>query len=126
VTGRSCKAKGSRIEREITELHRDLGVPIEDRSHEKNKGDRVLGPFDSGRGYLVQLTAEIKARKSGEGFAVLDRWLGEHDLLFLRRDRAKPQVLMPWSTYSLMIRRLAETSKGPWADGVPKVEPTRP
>jgi hypothetical protein len=36
------------------------------------------------------LVCEVKARKSGEGFMTLERWLGDADALFLRRDRAEP------------------------------------
>ena len=44
-------------------------------------------------------TAECKARKDGAGFKVLEGWLGNNDLLILRRDRQDPFVAMPWATF---------------------------
>jgi hypothetical protein len=35
---------------------------------------------------------------SGAGFATLERWLGDADALFLRRYRADPLVVLPWTT----------------------------
>ena len=43
------------------------------------------------------LVAEVKARKNGSGFTQLEKWLSEYDVLFLRRDRADPLVLLPWT-----------------------------
>jgi hypothetical protein len=37
----------------------------------------------------------VKARKNGSGFALLEKWLDTYDVLFLRRDRADPLVLLP-------------------------------
>jgi hypothetical protein len=37
----------------------------------------------------------VKARANGESFATLERWLGDADALFLRRDRASPIVVLP-------------------------------
>jgi hypothetical protein len=52
------------------------------------------------------LVCEVKARKSGEGFAMLERWLGDADALFLRRDRAEPVVVLPWRIWARMVERL--------------------
>lgn len=96
------KAKGSRIEREIVELHLDLGhkaerMPLSGSLGGKYAGDVLL---DIG----VQLRGEVKARKNGEGFAVLEKWLGEQHLLFLRKDKSKPIVTMRWETYAMFLR----------------------
>jgi hypothetical protein len=50
--------------------------------------------------------AEVKARKNGAGFTTLETWLGEFDLLFLRRNNADPFVLVPWCTWSRLLERL--------------------
>ena len=44
------------------------------------------------------MVAEVKARKSGDGFKTLERWLGSNDMLFLKRNRAEPLIVMPWAT----------------------------
>jgi hypothetical protein len=41
------------------------------------------------------LVCGVKARKSGKGFAMLERWLGDANVLFLRRDRAEPLIALP-------------------------------
>lgn len=53
------------------------------------------------------LVCEVKARASGEGFATLERWLGDADVLFLRRDRAEPLVVLPWSTWARLLPGMA-------------------
>jgi len=97
--GKKSQRKGTRIERELARLHRDAQihaerVPLSGAAGGLFAGDlRVAGT----------LRAEVKARASGEGFKTLERWLGGNDLLFLRRDRAKPLVVMEWDTYVRMM-----------------------
>ena len=49
--------------------------------------------------------AECKARGNGGGFVQLERWLGEYDLLFLRRNNADALVLMPWRVWRRLLTR---------------------
>jgi hypothetical protein len=51
------------------------------------------------------LVCEVKARGNGAGFATLERWLGDADTLFLRRDRAEPVVVLPWRIWARMVKR---------------------
>jgi hypothetical protein len=41
------------------------------------------------------LVSEVEARKTGQGFATLERWLGDADADFLRRYRAPLLVVFP-------------------------------
>jgi hypothetical protein len=52
------------------------------------------------------LVSECKSRKAGGGFVQLERWLGENDLLFLRRDHAEPLVLLPWRVWARLLERV--------------------
>ena len=54
---------------------------------------------------VAGLRCEVKARGNGQGFATLERWLGDFDVLFLRRDRSTPLVLLPWATWTKLMRR---------------------
>jgi hypothetical protein len=36
-------------------------------------------------------------------FALLERWLGDADMLFLRRDRAEPLVVLPWRVWARLL-----------------------
>lgn len=109
------KQKGSRIEREIVQLHRDIGidaerVPLSGAAGGSFSGDIEItyckfdDPYEPHpKPDLHMLRAEVKARSNGQGFATLERWKGDNDLLFLRRDRRPPLVVMDWETYAKLI-----------------------
>jgi Holliday junction resolvase len=105
--GKASKRKGNRIETEIVNLHRELGidaarVPLSGSAGGEFSGDiRVAG-----------LTAEVKARKDGAGFSVIERWLADRDILFLRRDRAMPLAVLPWRVYARMIAAFTKEHGG--------------
>jgi len=96
---RSQRDKGARAERDIVDRHKAIDVhaeryPLSGASRFRGAGHDVdLYPFGRDAAPLV---AEVKARKNGSGFALLEKWLGEHQVLFLRRDRADPLVVLPW------------------------------
>ena len=87
------KRKGSRVERELVKALQAAGVdalrvPLSG-AVEGFKGDILLG----------DKVAEVKTRKNGEGFAVIERWLADNDYLFLKRDRNSPLVVMAWEEF---------------------------
>ena len=101
--GRRSRDKGNRIERELVERHKTLGVYAERyrlsgasrfRNSSHDIGIYVLGSE------AAPLVAEVKARASGE------RWLGDYDLLVLRRDHTDPLVLLPWRTWAVLLKRV--------------------
>jgi hypothetical protein len=47
--------------------------------------------------------AEVKARGDGGGFLTIERWLSDHDALFLIRDRATPLVVLPWARWQELV-----------------------
>jgi hypothetical protein len=107
--GRRSRDKGNRIERELVERHKALGVhaeryPLSGASRFRNSGHDIdiyaLGSE------AAPLVAEVKARASGGGFTTLERWLGDYDLLVLRRDHAAPLVLLPWRTWAALLKRV--------------------
>lgn len=94
------KDKGTRTENTLVRLHLALGVeaervPMSGALGGKYSDDLVL-PY--GRG-------EVKSRKNGEGFKTLERWIKGCAVLFLKRDRADPVVVLPWTTYALLLER---------------------
>ena len=116
---RKSRDKGQRIEREIVQRHLDMGVhaervPLSGAAGGSYTGDvlihyRPLPQTHVMDGYIVPtrkgppLIAEVKARKNGGGFATIEGWLASNDVLFLRRDRADPVVVLPWSTWARLI-----------------------
>jgi hypothetical protein len=101
---RSQRDKGARREREIVNRHLEMGVHADRVGVAYAPGHDIdLFPFGQDAGALV---AEVKARKSGEGFKTLESWLGENDCLLLWRDRADPMIIIPWRIWELILGRL--------------------
>ena len=107
--GRSPRAKGNRVERELVERHKALGVhaeryPLSGASRFRGAGHDIdiyaLGSE------AAPLFAEVKARASGGGFTTLERWLGEYDLLVLRRNNTDPMIVLPWRTWAALLKRV--------------------
>ena len=88
---------GSRIEREVAQKFRDMGF-------EAHRVDEKRGQLGKDKSTDVHVflegkdkpptTIEIKGRKNGEGFSVLERWKGDNDLLILKRNHRQPAVFM--------------------------------
>ena len=82
-------------------MHEALGIKAERvplsgaARYQGNGADLDVYAFGKDNAPLV---TEVKSRKSGEGFVTLERWLGDADALFVKRDRAEPMVLLPWAT----------------------------
>ena len=47
--------------------------------------------------------AEVKGRGKGQGFTLINNWLGVNDMLFLIQDRRDPLVVLPWKTYKELL-----------------------
>jgi Holliday junction resolvase len=106
--GRARRDKGNRVERELVERHQAIGIhaeryPLSGASRFRGSG-HDLDVYVFGRDE-APIIAEVKARKEGAGFATLERWLGEYDCLFLRRNHAEPLVLVPWRLWARMLKR---------------------
>src|SRR6516162_10884496 len=109
MSGSRHRRKGDRVERELVALHQALGVHAE--RYPLSGGSRFRGSGHDVDLYLfgrdaAPLVAEVKARKNGSGFTQLEKWLGEHQVLFLRRDRADPLVILPWSTWEALLEKV--------------------
>jgi Holliday junction resolvase len=109
MSGARHRRKGDRIEREIVQRHLELGIkseryPLSGASRFRGSGHDVdlyvFGPDEA------PLVAEVKGRKSGGGFVTLEKWLGEYDLLVLRRDNADPMIVLPWRVWAALLERV--------------------
>lgn len=99
----AAKTKGTRIEREIATKLTEAGIPskrIVMSGAAARYDSRLTGDIDVG---VIEdnplFKAEVKARKDGKGFAQLERWQGDNDLLFLRRNHRDPMVVMDWDVF---------------------------
>jgi hypothetical protein len=96
-----------RIERGIIALHRAVAVfaekvPLSGAARYRG-GANDIDVYPDGRDG-APLCGEVKARGSGAGFVTLERWLGNNDVLFLRRDRTASLVVLNWTTWVKLIR----------------------
>ena len=111
----SQRRKGNRVELEIVNLHKDIGVhaeryPLSGATHFRGKGhDLDVYAFGKEEAPAV---AEVKARKDGHSFATLERWLGDYDILFLKRDRQEPLVVVPWRVWARMVGKVEGLTNG--------------
>jgi Holliday junction resolvase len=108
VSGARHKRKGDRIERELVAMHKAMGVhaeryPLSGASRFRGSG-HDLDIYVHGNDQ-APLVAEVKGRKNGAGFATLESWLGDFDILFLRRNGADPLVCVPWRIWELLLRK---------------------
>lgn len=99
LTAKGRRTKGLRVEREVVAMHHAIGVnaervPLSGAAGGSYKGDVIIDG---------QLRAEVKARNEGQGFALIQRWLGDNDMLIIKEDRKEPLVVLPWDTYRKMI-----------------------
>ena len=104
----ASKRKGSRIEREIVQLHRDIGVhaervPLSGASRYRGNGADV-DVYARGK-KEAPFVCEVKSRKNGAGFTTLEGWLSDYDCLFLRRINAEPLVVVPWRVWRSLLQR---------------------
>src|SRR5262245_54507008 len=107
MSGARHRRKGNTVERELVHRHIDMGIhaeryPLSGASRFRGSGhDLDIYPWGKEEPPLV---CESKARKDGGGFVTLEKWLGEYDVLFLRRNHADPLVVLPWRVYAALIR----------------------
>ena len=85
-----AQQKGSRRERSIVELFVGYGidaqrVPLSGAAGGLFSGDIVINE---------ELKAEVKSRKDGKGFACIEKWKGENDILFVWKDYGKPMAVI--------------------------------
>ncbi len=93
------KHKGNRVENQMVKLLLDADIPAQRVPLSGQVGGLFSGDIRIAENY----TAEVKARKNGEGFATIQRWLGENDFLFLKEDRKPPLVVMTWKMYIALM-----------------------
>jgi Holliday junction resolvase len=113
------RRKGARVEREIAQRHRDIGihaerVPLSGAAHYQGNGADVdVHAFPN----ETPLECEVKSRRNGGGFVTLEKWLNKNDALFLRRNYADPIVVLPWKTWAACLKNSRTSEKYPGHNG---------
>ncbi len=93
------KHKGNRVENQMVKLLLDADIPAQRVPLSGQVGGLFSGDIRIAESY----TAEVKARKNGEGFATIQKWLGENEFLFLKQDRKPPFVVMNWNIFIALM-----------------------
>jgi hypothetical protein len=93
--GKSQRAKGSRVERRILAMFNKLGF----------NGRRVgflpaLGIPTQGDLDINGMHVEVKARKKGEGFKIIQNWLEGNDMLVLVANNREPLIVQTMSNWA--------------------------
>ena len=111
LSGRKSRDKGARVEREIVNWHRDLGVYAERVPLSGATG--YLGPSSDIDVYLFgrdhsPLRIEVKARKDGGGFRLIHNWLETPDGLITKQNGTEEVVHLPLRTYVKLLAYIAD------------------
>lgn len=110
-SGSFSKSKGNRIEADIVNKLKAIGVEAE-----RIVLSGAAGRFHSRLEHDVRISdtfqCEVKARADGQGFIQLEQWMGTASMLFLRRDRQEAGVYMPWETFTKLISAFEEKRTG--------------
>jgi len=109
MSGARHRRVGNACEREVVDRHRELGIhaeryPLSGASRFRGSGHDVdIYAFGTDE---APLGAEVKKRRRGAGFTQIERWLGDYDLLMLRRNHADPMVVLPWRVWARLLERV--------------------
>jgi hypothetical protein len=106
--GKASRDKGQRTERALVKLLQERGFAAERVPLSGSAGGRYVGDISvplMGR----DLIGEVKCRS--HGFSQLYEWLGSHDFLVVKADRAEPLLVMPLKA-AAAIAEIAERSRG--------------
>ena len=109
MSGKRHRVKGNRIEREIVDWHKELGIraeryPLSGASHFRGLGHDIDLYVLKG----APLKGEVKARNKGQGWTLLEKWIDGADVLFLRADNARPLVVVTPDAYERLLRAAKE------------------
>ena len=105
--GKFSRDKGIRVEREIIDRHKELGVYCQRAPLSGGvqfRGATVdIDIYAFGRAQPPMIS-EVKSRAEGQGFKMIEKWLGDDaEVLFLQRDYATPIVVLPWSSWAGLL-----------------------
>jgi hypothetical protein len=103
LSGKPSRDKGARVEREIVNTLKEHGVYAERVPLSGAAGGSYTGDVRFGKS-CANWVGEVKARKDGSGFKTLDRWLGDNDALFLKKNNADVMVVLPFDRFLELMR----------------------
>lgn len=93
--GRSARAKGARVEREIVKTLQEAGIPAEKISRTGHTGDDIK--------IADEFSGEVKARKNSNGFRSVETWKRPVDVLFLKGNHQPPLAVVDLDFFTKLM-----------------------
>lgn len=100
------KEKGNRAENLFVKKLRGLGIKAQRVPLSGAAGDKFAGDIAMTYPGLGDLLGEVKVRAEGTGFKKIEGWMGLNDILFLKKDRGVPLVVLSWETFERFVKRV--------------------
>ena len=97
------KRRGYQVEIYIRDKLLEVGIPCERVPLSGLMGGKYSGDLSIPSVAESEFRAEVKARRSGEGFSVLEKWMKDNDIMFLKRNNKDPMVVLSWEAFKKLI-----------------------
>lgn len=121
------REKGNRAESLFVKKLKDIGLPSQRVPLSGAVGGEFSGDISIKVPGVGDRLGEVKVRAKGQGFQRVEEWLGANDFLFLKKDRGLPLVVMPWESFSEIVKRVVDAHAYEQAVGeVPVLEQRDP
>ena len=105
------KIRGYNVEIQIRDKHIAYGIPCERVPLSGSMGGLYMGDLNIPSVANLKFVLEVKARRNGSGFKVIEQWLENRDILFVKRNNQDPMVVMNFDLYlKLMKKYLNDTT----------------
>lgn len=129
MSGAKHRRKGDRVEREIVQLLIRSGIwaeryPLSGASHFRDSGHDI-DVYVFGRD-AVPHQYEVKSRKDGKGFALIDRWLEECHGLITKANNRDPIVHINIHTFIDYLLRASRLPSLPHPKVPDRISPAGP
>lgn len=104
------KIRGYNVEIWLRNKHMENGISCERVPLSGSMGGKYSGDLAIPSVEAAVFRCESKARKNGSGFTVIEKWMGEKDILFLKRHRQDPLVVIPFDIYLRLMGAYAKAN----------------
>jgi Holliday junction resolvase len=101
------KRRGTEFENTIVRKLAEKGIPAERVPLSGSIGGKYSDDIDLFPETEHKYKAECKKRKNGEGFKVIENWIGDLTTLFIGRNRKPPMVVLTWAHYVELLEAWA-------------------
>lgn len=112
MSGRKSQRKGYVVEKQIVDEHINRGVYAERiplsgaaKFRDTQSSDIEIYPYGKHDGKFI--SAEVKARKNGDGFKFINNSLGDNEMLILKQNHSRPIYCMTEELYFELMGRVA-------------------